>query len=292
MFRKYQKNFSHNEVNQQVEKIKKQVDTLHSIPNLKKCFSFIDLTTLNSTDTRERAAKFADNVNKFGSIFSNMPSVAAICVYPNLVATVREKLQVKTVKIAAVAGCFPSSMSFIDIKTAEIKKAVDTGADEIDVVISIGTFLEKEYSTVFEELKAMKAACGKAHLKVILESGILPDLSLVYLASMIAMEAGADFIKTSTGKMEPAATPEAAWVMCTAIKEFYDEKKIPIGFKPAGGIVTSGDALTYYAIVKEINGEEWLKPDLFRLGASRLANNLLHDIAQLETGIDKPVNHF
>lgn len=279
-------------IQSELGKITAKIESYKKPEYLKQCFGFIDLTTLNSSDTQAKGKKFAENVNSFPATYKDMPNVAAICVYPSLVETVRKNLNIKSVKIAAVAAGFPSSQTFIDVKTLETSLTVKQGADEIDIVISLGTFLEGNYQKVGEEIKAIKKACGDAHLKVILESGSLPGPEAVYKASMISMEAGADFIKTSTGKTDPPATPEAVFVMCHAIKDYFAKTGKKIGLKPAGGIVTATDALTYYLIVKEILGQDWLSPEWFRLGASKLANNLIHDIVLMETGQDKPVNHF
>ncbi|RPH34278.1 MAG: deoxyribose-phosphate aldolase [Bacteroidales bacterium] len=249
---------------------------------LKKCFSLIDLTTLNSTDGEERGRQFAKKLSGFNKQYPNLQNVAAICVYPSLVATVKENLITKNVKIASVAAGFPSSQTFIDIKLSECQMAIEFGADELDVVISLGAFLEGDYFTVFSELQQIKDVAEETRVKVILETGALPSLQEIKLASFLAMEAGADFIKTSTGKLEPAATPEAMYVMCEAIKEFNEKTGKKIGIKPAGGIAKTSDATLYYSIVEQILGNEWLNPELFRLGASRLANNLLSDITGKE----------
>lgn len=256
---------------------------LSNTPDLKRCLASIDLTTLNSTDGQSRGQQFAQRVSAFAEHFGpDMPNVAAICVYPTLVATVREHLKAQGVKIAAVAAGFPSSQTFISIKADECRQTIAAGADEIDVVISCGAFLEGDYFTVYDELKQLKEACGKHHLKVILETGVIPSLRDVKLASFLAMEAGADFIKTSTGKLEPAATPEAVYVMCQCIAEYHQKTGRKVGIKPAGGMTTSADALLYYSIVEAVLGKEWLNPELFRLGASRMANNLLTDIVGSE----------
>lgn len=249
---------------------------------LKKCFSLIDLTTLNSTDGEERGRQFAEKVSGFNKQFPDLKNVAAICVYPTLVTTVKENLTAKNVKIASVAAGFPSSQTFIDIKLSECQMAIEFGADELDVVISLGAFLEGDYFTVFSELQQIKDVADETHVKVILETGALPTLQDIKLASFLAMEAGADFIKTSTGKLEPAATPEAMYVMCEAIKEFHEKTGKKVGVKPAGGVAKTGDATLYYSIVEQVLGNEWLNPELFRLGASRLANTLLTDITGKE----------
>lgn len=253
---------------------------------LKRCFSMIDLTTLNTTDGYERGKLFADRVSGFPSHFPGMPNVAAICVYPSLVSAVKENLTVPNVKIASVAAGFPASQTFLEIKLSECEMALEQGADELDVVISVGSFLEGDYYTVFSELQQIKEIAENAKVKVILETGALPSFNEIKLASFLAMEAGADFIKTSTGKLEPAATPESVYVMCTAIKEYFDKTGRKVGMKPAGGVSNSYDALVFYTIVEQVLGQEWLYPGLFRFGTSRLADVLLSDI------LGKEVKYF
>lgn len=239
----------------------------------------LDLTSLNTTDNKSQILHLTGKVNSFSGRFTNIPNVAAICVYPNFVPVVKEKLTVKTVKIASVAGAFPSAQTFRPIKLAECKMALEEGADEIDMVISVGAFLSNDFATVAEEIREIKKAVGDKYLKVIIESGLLGDYKNVFKASMIAMDAGADFIKTSSGKVNVSATPEAAFVMCRAISYFYSETGIRVGFKPAGGIVNVNDAVTYYRIVEHCLGKEWLNNNYFRIGSSRLANNILSEIA-------------
>lgn len=248
----------------------------HMLMNI---LNLIDLTSLNTTDNKTNIIHLSGKVNSFSGRFSNIPNVAAICVYPNFVAVVREKLTVKNVKIAAVAGSFPTSQTFRCIKIAECKMAIDAGADEIDIVIPVGAFLGNDFAAVADEIRDIKSAVGDRQLKVIIESGLLGNAEHIFKASMIAMDAGADFIKTSTGKIDVSATPEAAFVMCSAISDFYSETGIRVGFKAAGGISKTSDALIYHSIVKHCLGEEWLNNSLFRIGASRLANNILSDIA-------------
>lgn len=267
---------------QQLEAIRAKAQANKNPQVYTRCFSCIDLTTLNATDTLAKGEKMARLVSNFGDTFKNLPNVAAICVYPSLVNVVRRNLNAEGVKVASVAGGFPASQTFIDVKITECVMAVESGADEVDIVISLGSFLSGDYETVSAEVEQMRHAIDEAHLKVILETGALPNLSDVRLASLLSMEAGADFIKTSTGKLEPAATPEAALVMVQAISDYYKTTGRKVGFKPAGGIVTTDDAVLYYTIVQSVLGDEWLTPDLFRLGASRLANNLLTDITGLE----------
>jgi deoxyribose-phosphate aldolase len=253
---------------------------------LKLAFSCIDLTTLNSTDTPLSVAAFTARVNSFAMEYPEMPNVAAICVYPNMASVVQENLAVKGVKIAAVAGGFPSSMTFKSIKAEEARLAVLQGADEIDIVLPLWAFLEGNFEYCREEITMVKKAIGEAHLKVILESGILADPEKIWQASLLSLDAGADFIKTSTGKMSVSATPQAAIIMCKALKYWYEETGEKRGFKPAGGIVQTGDALLYLTIAQNILGKEWVNNDHFRIGASRLANHLLSEITH------STVNHF
>lgn len=270
--------------------VAKEVDSIlekHMAENMrsevyKQCLNLIDLTSLNSTDTDEQIFNMVQKVNKFEESYPDIPNVGAICVYPNFVSTVKENLT-EDIGIAAVAAGFPASQTFIEVKIAETSMAVMEGATEIDVVISIGKFLSGEYETVREELTEIKSACRDAHLKVIIETGALETATNIKKASILSMSAGADFIKTSTGKIPVAATPFATYVMCQAIKAWYEQTGEKIGYKPAGGIVTTEDAVKHYTIVKEILGEEWLNNKFFRLGASRLANNLLTSILGKET---------
>ena len=241
-------------------------------------FNCIDLTTLNTTDSDESVMRFTEKVNQFDNEFPDLKNVAAICVYPNFAQVVKDTLEVEGVNIACVSGGFPSSQTFTEIKIAETAMAVADGADEIDIVIPVGAFLNGDYETMCEEIMELKETCKEHYLKVILETGALKTASNIKKASILSMYSGADFIKTSTGKQQPAATPEAAYVMCQAIKEYHEQTGNKIGFKPAGGINSVNDALIYYTIVKEILGEEWLSNKLFRLGTSRLANLLLSEI--------------
>ena len=249
----------------------------------KTLFSLIDLTSLNTSDYKTDIISLCSKVNDFSKNFNIIPDVAAICVYPNFVPVVKSNLSVNKVKIASVAASFPTSQTFRDIKIAECRMAVKEGADEIDIVISIGAFKNKDYAFVAEEIKAIKEAIGQTTLKVIIESGLLETPELIFNASIIAMDAGADFIKTSTGKTPVSATLTAAYIMCQAISVFYSETGIKVGFKAAGGISTSDEAFAYYQVVKQVLGEDWTTPDLFRIGASRLANNLLSEISHTKT---------
>ena len=246
-------------------------------------FNCIDLTTLKCTDSETSVMKFTEKVNEFDDKYPDLKNVAAICVYPNMAEIVNNTLEADRVKIACVSGGFPSSQTFMEVKVAETAMALHSGADEIDIVIPVGKFLSGDYEGMCDEIQELKDVCGEKQLKVILETGALGSASNIKKAAILAMYSGADFIKTSTGKEQPAATPEAAFVMCQAIKEYYLETERKVGFKPAGGLNTVHDALVYYTIVKEILGKEWLCNELFRLGTSRLANRLLSDILGEET---------
>ncbi len=281
---KYNTQLDDAEVAAQVAKIMTEKVPANDTLDVKKfLFNCIDLTTLKSEDSDESVMKFTQKVNQFDELHPDLKNVAAICVYPNFAEIVKDTLEVEDVKIACVSGGFPSSQTFIEVKVAETAMAIMEGADEIDIVISVGKFLSGNYEEMCDEIQELKETCKDHHLKVILETGALKTASNIKKASILSMYAGADFIKTSTGKQQPAATPEAAYVMCQAIKEYYKETGIKIGFKPAGGINTVNDALVYYTIVKEVLGEEWLNNSLFRLGTSRLANLLLSDILGQET---------
>ena len=248
-------------------------------PEVKKfLMGSIELTTLKTTDSEESVMRFTERVNDFDNDYPALPHVATICVYPRFASVVSETLQVEGVEVACVSGSFPSSQALIEVKVAETALALKDGATEIDMVMSVGAFLSEDYETVCDEISELKAVCGERKLKVILETGLLPSASAIKKASLLAMYAGADYIKTSTGKEKPAATPEAAYVMCQAIKEYYEKTGIQIGFKPAGGLNTVHDALIYYTIVKEVLGERWLTNQWFRLGTSRLANLLLSEV--------------
>jgi len=270
---------SENEVKKGLKKVTASIDEVPDKHLMMSLLNLIDLTSLNTTDNRSQIIHFTGRVNSFSGRFSNIPNVAAICVFPNFVAVVKEKLTARNVKIAAVAGAFPDSQTFRSIKVTECKMAVEAGADEIDIVIPVGAFLGNDFAAVADEIREIKGAIGSKQLKVIVESGLLGDFVHIFRASMIAMDAGADFIKTSTGKTPVSATPEAAFIMCRAISDFYSETGIKVGFKASGGIVTPEDAITYYQIVKFCLGEEWLNNTLFRIGASKLANNLLSEIS-------------
>lgn len=245
---------------------------------LKKIFNCIDLTTLNATDSPQSVARFTERVNEFESTYPDLPPVAAICVYPNFSQVVRTVLDVSEVNIACVSGGFPSSQTFEEVKIAETALAVDGGADEIDIVLNLGNFLDDDWEEVCDEITEQKHATRDGVLKVILETGALKTAENIRNASVLSMYSDADFIKTSTGKGYPGASFEAAYVMCQCIKEYYEHTGRKVGFKAAGGVSTTDDALGYYTIVKEVLGEEWLDNEYFRIGASRLANKLLSDI--------------
>lgn len=279
--------FDNSQLESDLNAILTNAKTIYNNNEYKKlALSLIDLTTLNSTDTPEKVKNFTQKVNEFPIHFPELENVAAICVYPNMVKWVEETLQLPEVNIAAVSGGFPSSMTFTKVKVEETKLAIKAGADEIDIVLALSHFLSGDFQEAHNDISAIKSAMGDVHLKVILETGALSSPEDIWKASMLAINAGADFIKTSTGKVNPAATPMAAYIMCLAIAFHYEQTGEKIGFKPAGGIVTSEDALMYVSIVNEVLGEEWLNPLLFRIGASRLANNLLSDI------LNKSVNYF
>lgn len=276
---KYNTRIDDQEVKNKIERIIAEDVKKNDTKEVKKLlFNCIDLTTLKTEDSDKSVMEFVEKVNSFDNDHPDIKNVASICVYPNFAEIVKDTLEVENVDITCVAAGFPSSQTFIEVKIAEVNMALMTGADEIDIVQSVGKFLAKDYEGLCDEIEEIKEACKDHILKVILETGALKTGSNIKKASILAMYAGADFIKTSTGKQQPAATPEAAYVMCEAIKEYYQKTGRKIGFKPAGGINTVNDAIVYYSIVKNILGEEWLNNKLFRLGTSRLANLLLSDI--------------
>lgn len=243
----------------------------------------IELTTLKTTDSETSVLAFTERVNEYDNRFPDLPHFATLCVYPCFASVVSQSLEVDGVEIACVSGSFPSSQALLEVKVAETALAIKDGATEIDIVMPVGKFLSGDYEGVSDEINELKQVCGEHAMKVILETGDLGTAANIKKASILAMYAGADYIKTSTGKEKISATPEAAYVMCQAIKEYYDETGIQIGFKPAGGINTVMDAVIYYTIVKEVLGEKWLTNKWFRLGTSRLANLLLSEIVGEET---------
>lgn len=269
------------------EILDKHLEENKNVEVYKKIFNSIDLTTLKTTDSQRSVADFTERVNAFENEHGDLPNVAAICVYPNFVPVVRTVLDCSDVDIAAVAGCFPSAQSFIEVKIAEIGLAVEAGADEIDVVLNVGDFFDKDYEEVVDQLSEMKHSCRDSLMKVIVESGALETAENVRNACILSLMAGADFLKTSTGKEYPGASLEACYVMCEVIKEYYEKTGRMVGFKAAGGVATTEDAVKYYTIVKEVLGDQWLETnEFFRLGASRLANNVLSDI------LGEPVKFF
>ncbi|HNW69944.1 MAG TPA: deoxyribose-phosphate aldolase [Bacteroidales bacterium] len=261
------------------QKIKSLAEIQHDNKELQQIYrsilSLVDLTTLEGSDTPDRVSALCTKAYSVENTEKLIPKVAAVCVYPPFVRQCKNELVGKDINVASVAGAFPSGQSPLFVKLEEIKYAVAEGADEIDMVISRGKFLNGELQVVFDEIKAIKAVCKEAHLKVILETGELKTAENIRKASEIAILAGGDFIKTSTGKMQPAATEMAAVVMCETIREYFEKTGIRIGFKPAGGISDAPTAVRYYNIVNSILGKEWLNKHLFRFGASRLVDNLL-----------------
>ena len=248
-----------------------------------QCLSQIDLTTLSGDDTIAKVEGMANAVNNFEKDFPGIPNVAAICVYPAMAEYVRRALKDPKFNIACVSGGFPASQTFIEVKVAETALALKAGATEIDIVLSVGKFLEGRYQECFDEISELKAVCGDKHLKVILETGLLKTAENIWKASILAMAAGADFIKTSTGKISVNATPEATFIMCSAIKAWKEKTGQKVCYKPAGGVSTTEEAVQHYTLVKEILGQDWLNNRSFRFGASRLANNLLSSIVGQET---------
>lgn len=283
---KYFKALSQYDTDLDDDKVKKQVEIIinkHLKENDTKevkmfLLNSIELTSLKTTDNEDSILRFVEKVNKFDDIYPELGHVATVCVYPSYAKVCHDALENEDVEIACVSGSFPSSQTFMEVKVAETALAISEGATEIDIVMPVGKFLNDDYEGMCDEIEEIKNVCGDRPLKVILETGCLKTASNIMKASILAMYAGADYIKTSTGKLTPAATPEAALVMCKAIKQYYDNTGIQIGFKPAGGMKTVEDALTYYTIVKEVLGEKWLTNKFFRLGTSSLANKLLSDI--------------
>ena len=276
---KYNTHLHDDEIMMKVDQlIEKHLGENNNIDVKKEIFHCIDLTTLKCTDSEESVMKFTEKVNEFVDKYPDLENVAAICVYPNMAEIVSDSLEADNVKIACVSGGFPSSQTFMEVKIAETAMAIHAGAEEIDIVMPVGKFLCGDYEGMCDEIGELKDVCGEKTLKVILETGALRTASNIKKAAILAMYAGADFIKTSTGKETISATPEAALVMCDAIKEYYKETGRKVGFKAAGGIDSVKKALAYYTIVKETLGEEWLNNGLFRIGTSRLTNLLLSDI--------------
>ncbi|MDN5553748.1 deoxyribose-phosphate aldolase [Prevotella sp.] len=284
---KYNTNIDDAEVKAAVKKIIEEKVPQNDTLDVKKfLLGSVELTSLHTTDTEEEILALTESVNRFESEYPDLPHVATICVFPAFTELVSNSLEIDGVEITNVCGNFPSSQSRMEVKIAETQLAIVDGATEIDIVMPVGKFLSGDYESVCDDINEMKQACGDVPMKVILETGDLKNCSNIKIASILSMYAGADYIKTSTGKEKISATPEAAYVMCQAIKEYYDETGIQIGLKPAGGINTVMDAITYYTIVKEVLGEQWLTNKWFRMGTSRLTNLLISEI----TG--KEVNFF
>ena len=276
---KYKTEVDDAEVKEAVKKIiAEKVPENDNLEVKKFLMGSVELTTLKTTDSDESVMAFVEKVNQYDATYPALPHFATICVYPCFAKVVSQTLEVDGVEVACVSGSFPSSQALIEVKVAETALAVKDGATEIDIVMPVGKFLSGDYEGVCDDIAEMKAACGDVPMKVILETGDLRNGTDIKIASILSMYAGGDYIKTSTGKEKVSATPEAAYIMCQAIKEYYDETGIQIGFKPAGGINTVMDALTYYTIVKEVLGEKWLTNKWFRLGTSRLANLLLSEL--------------
>ncbi len=264
----------------------KHLEKNKSIETYKFLLNCIDLTTLKSTDSPQSVARFVERVNAFEEEYPELKNVAAICVYPNFAQIVRTVLDVTGVDVCCVSGCFPSSQSFVEVKVAETALAIEGGADEIDIVLNLGNFLDGDYQEVCDEIEELKHSCRGRKLKVILETGALKSVENIRAASILALYSGADFLKTSTGKEYPGASLEACYIMARCIKEYFEKTGTMVGFKAAGGVATTEDAVAYYTIIKEVLGEQWLSNEYFRLGASRLANNVLSDI------LGEPVKFF
>ena len=265
------------------EILDKHFDENNNVDVWKQCFHSIDLTTLNSTDTVQSVTRFVQRVNDFETDYPQLPNVAAICTYPNLAMVVSGTLEVSEVGTAVVAGSFPSSQTFVEVKTAETALAVADGATEVDIVFNLGLYYDEQYEELADEIAEIKHACRDARLKVILETGALKKAADIKNAAILSMWSGADFIKTSTGKVYPGATLEAAYVMCQCIKEYHKKTGRKVGFKVSGGVSTTDDAVRYYTLVKEILGDEWLTNEWFRIGTSRAANVILSSILGKET---------
>ena len=274
------------QVGKEVAKIKVAANRNGNVDVYKFCYSAIDLTTLSCTDSHESVREFARKTAEFNDKFPDIPNVASICVYPPFVETVGLEVDGTPLRITSVAGAFPASQSFIEVKALEVAMAIENGADEVDIVLNPGLMMSGHEAEAASEVELLREEAKDVVLKVIIESGALKTPELIRRASLVSMYAGADFVKTSTGKIDVAATPEAAFVMCHAIKDYYEKTGRKVGFKAAGGVKTPEDAALYYTIVEEVLGKEWLTTDLFRIGASSAANNLISAI------VDKPTKYF
>ncbi len=288
LFAKYGYTPDKENISKRLDAIAANIDNVTSPEVLKNCMALMDLTTLHTEDTPESVKKLVGKVNSFMKDFPEYPLPASVCVFPNFASVVRESLVSPEVHVTAVAGCFPTSQSFIEVKVKECEMAVEAGADEIDIVLALNAFMAGNEEDARKEIRMMRAAVDEAAaragrkvtLKVILETGLLITPENIANASFLAMEEGADFIKTSTGKVSVNATPMAAYIMCECIKAFYGRTGRKVGFKAAGGISTSKDAVCYHSIAKTILGSDWINRDLFRFGVSRLANSLMSSIEQ------------
>ena len=274
------------QVGKEVAKIKVAANRNGNVDVYKFCYSAIDLTTLSCTDSHESVRAFARKAVEFTQKYPNIPNVASICVYPPFVEDVGLEVDGTPMRITSVAGAFPAAQSFIEVKALEVAMAIENGADEIDIVLNPGLIISNHIDEAASEVELLCNEAKDVVLKVIIESGALKTPELIRRASLVSMFAGADFVKTSTGKIDVAATPEAAFVMCHAIKDYYEKTGRKVGFKAAGGVKTPEDAALYYTIVEEVLGKEWLTTDLFRIGASSAANNLISAI------VDKPTKYF
>lgn len=288
LFAKYGYTPDKESISKRLDAIAANIDNVTSPEVLKNCMALMDLTTLHTEDSPESVKKLVGKVNSFMNDYPEYPLPASICVFPNLASVVRENLATSDVHVTAVAGCFPTSQSFIEVKVKECEMAVEAGADEIDIVLALNAFMSGDEETARKEIRTIRAAVDEAAaktgrkvtLKVILETGLLVTPENIANASFLAMEEGADFIKTSTGKVSVNATPMAAYIMCESIKAFHEKTGRKVGFKAAGGISTSKDAVCYHSIVKTILGNDWINKELFRFGVSRLANSLMSSIEQ------------
>jgi len=275
-------------INRSLQIIAGNLENITSEQVLKDCFSMMDLTTLKSNDTPKSVTKLVNKVNEFQSRYPEYPNPASICVYSNFAPVLKKTLTAEGVHITVVSACFPTSQSFLEVKVKEVEMAVEAGADEVDIVLALNHFLEGDFDAASAEIVAVRECIDRVsakqnrevHLKVILETGLLVTPENIANASFLAMEAGADFIKTSTGKVDVNATPTAAYIMCECIAAYYKLTGKKIGFKPAGGMSTAMDAVSYYSIVSTVLGKDWLNKNLFRFGVSRMANNLLSEVEQ------------
>jgi deoxyribose-phosphate aldolase len=291
IFDRYNKKLDLSLIEREISNLQEESKQHFNADRLKRILSCVDLTTLNTEDNENVVLDICRKLNGFSSAYSNIPGVAAICVFPSLVETVKKELFCG-INIASVAGGFPSSQTFPDVKRLEARLATEAGANEIDIVMQVGSFLAGDFIGVAGGIVEIKKSIGDAHLKVILETGILGPPENIRKASILAMQAGADFIKTSTGKISPAATFQAVYIMADAAGDYYRKTGRKVGIKAAGGIVVPEDALIYCLIIEKLLGKEWAQPTLFRIGASRLVNNLLNAIRKLETGKESLETYF